>query len=84
MTHDVDELIQAGNELLERLNLWLQGDGDICYSAGGPCWNNDGGTVDADDLDNPARCTVCGVQCDCSRCNDLEAIVRWKAATRNA
>lgn len=27
---------------------------------------------------------VCGVQCDCSRCNDLEAIVRWKAATRNA
>jgi hypothetical protein len=75
-----DEIIEAGAELLERLNLWLLGDGDLCQNRDQPCWNKDGGTIDAFDTENPARCTVCRETCDCSRCNDLAAINRWYLA----
>ena len=70
------DLIKAGNALLERFEVWRQTSGDKCSLAGCECWNRDGGTI-AECDDFPSVCNVCGEECECSHCRDLDAIRKW-------
>lgn len=77
-------LLAVGDELLERLNLFISGAGDECTSEGQECWENGcAGIVGEDEndpYDAPSACDICGTTCDCTRCSDRKAIQRWLEA----
>lgn len=83
MTHDTDELIAAGNELLSRLGLFVYGNADECANADQSCWSHDcAGTIcEPDNYDDPSACDTCGEECACTRCSDRAAIREWLRAT---
>lgn len=83
----LQEVLEAGNDLLERLKLWIQGSDDQCTGKGTSCYDRTDDNrpcpgllqVDDDDYDSPAICDLCGSVCGCTRCSDRSAIQRWCA-----
>lgn len=83
----MQEVLAAGNELLESLKLFIQGNNDQCTDNGTSCYGRTEDNrpcpgllqVDDDDYDSPAVCDLCGAVCGCTRCSDRSAIQRWCA-----
>lgn len=79
VTAERDKLREACEELVERLDLWLQN--SECSYLDSECETcQQGKLAEGDNDESPSVCDACGEECNCTDCWDLQAIRMAKAA----